>query len=74
MEAIRALLAALDEAEQKIGSNPTAGLASPRPYPRLAQPGRAWVKAGRYWVAYNTAQPPMIVAVFYEAAAIPGRI
>jgi hypothetical protein len=32
------------------------------------------VKAGRYWVAYNTTQPPVIVAVFYETANIPGRL
>ena len=72
--AIRALQAALDAAERKIESNPAAGLAAPRPYPRLARPGRAWVKAGRYWVAYSTAHPPVIVAVFYETADIPRRL
>lgn len=74
IEAIRALDAALDEAERKIEGDPAAGLAAPRPYPRLARPGRAWVKAGRYWVAYSTTQPPVIVAVFYDVADIPGRV
>ncbi len=72
--AICALRAALDQAERKIESNPAAGLAAPRPYPRLARPGTAWVKAGRYWVAYSTMQPPVIVAVFYETADIPARL
>jgi plasmid stabilization system protein ParE len=70
IEAIHALSAALDETEAKIGSNPAAGLAAPRPYPGLARTGRAWIKAGRYWVAYDTKTPPVIVAVFYEAADI----
>jgi plasmid stabilization system protein ParE len=73
-EAIRAFLAALDEAERKIELNPAAGLAAPRPYPRVARPGRAWVKAGRYWVAYSITRPPVIVGVFYETANIPDRL
>jgi hypothetical protein len=32
------------------------------------------VQAGRYWVAYSTTKPPVIVAVFYDAANIPGRL
>lgn len=74
IEAIRGLSAALDEAEAKIAGNPAAGLAAPRPYPGLASKGRAWIKAGRYWIAYATATPPVIVAVFYEAADIPNRL
>jgi hypothetical protein len=26
---------------------------------------------GRYWIAYRTKAPPLIVAVFYEMANIP---
>jgi plasmid stabilization system protein ParE len=74
IEAILALDAALDEAERKIESNPAAGLSAPRPYPHLARRGRAWVKAGRYWVAYTATQPPVITAVFYDTANIPGRV
>ena len=37
-------------------------------------PGRAWIKVGRYWIAYRTKAPPLIVAVFYEMAAIPSRL
>jgi plasmid stabilization system protein ParE len=73
-EAIRALAVALDTAWQNITSNPATGLAAPRPYPRPAQPGRAWVKSGRYWVAYSTTPSPVIIAVFYDAADIPSRL
>jgi hypothetical protein len=73
-EAVRGLTAALDEAERRIESNPAAGLAAPRPYPQLARPGVAWIKAGRYWVSYTTTPPPVIVGVFYETANIPGRL
>jgi plasmid stabilization system protein ParE len=73
-EASRALAAALEAAWLAITTKPKAGLAAPRPYPRLAQPGRAWVKAGRYWIAYSTSDPPVITAVFYETADIPGRL
>jgi hypothetical protein len=74
MEAILARAAALDEAERKIEGNPAAGLPAPRPYPHLARRGRAWVKAGRYRVAYTPTQPPVITAVFYDTANIPGRV
>ena len=73
-EAIRAFRAALDEAESRIAHSPAEGLHAPRPYPALRQPGRAWVKAGRYWIAYRTSKPPMIVAVFFETADIPTRL
>jgi hypothetical protein len=41
---------------------------------RALRGGRAWVKAGRDWVAYRTTQPPVIVAVFYETANTPNRL
>lgn len=73
LEAAHNLAAALAEAEARIERDPAAGLPAPRPYPDLARPGRAWTKAGRYWIAYSTTQPPVILGVFYEAADIPGR-
>ena len=73
LEAARNLAAALAEAEARIERDPGAGLPAPRPYPDLARPGRAWTKAGRYWIAYSMTQPPVILGVFYEAADIPGR-
>jgi plasmid stabilization system protein ParE len=73
-EAIRALLTAMDEVEGEIERNPSAGLRAPRPYPQLRQTGRAWMKAGRYWFAYSTTEPPVIVAVFFDTANIPGRL
>ena len=71
--AARALDTALDVAEQQIALRPGDGLPAPRPYPELARPGQAWLKAGRYWIAYGTGGPPVILAVFFETADIPGR-
>jgi plasmid stabilization system protein ParE len=67
------LAAALAEAETRIERNPDAGLRAPRPYPKLVRPGCAWLKAGRYWVAYTLTEPPLIVGVFFETADIPRR-
>jgi plasmid stabilization system protein ParE len=72
-EAIRGLIVALEEASRRIEKNPGAGLATPRPYPHLARPDRLWVKAGRYWIAYEPTTP-VIVGVFYDTANIPGRL
>ena len=72
-EALANLAAALEEAERRIERNPGEGLPAPRPYPTLARPGRAWIKARRYWIAYSTTAPPVIMGVFYDMADIPGR-
>ena len=74
LEAVRNLAAALAEAEARIERDLGAGLSAPRPYPDLARPDRAWTKAGRYWIAYGTTRPPVILGVFHEAADIPGRV
>ena len=74
IEATRNLDRALDEAEQRIETRPEAGFAAPRPYPELAEPGEAWIKAGRYWIGYTRAEPPVIFAVFHETVDIPGRL
>jgi plasmid stabilization system protein ParE len=73
LAALRALASALESAWEKIVANPAIGLAAPRPYPELAHPDRAWLKQGRYWIAYSTA-PPVIVGVFYETPDIPQRM
>lgn len=72
--AARALLIALQAAERRIEEQPGAGMPAPRPYPRLARPGVAWIKAGRYWITYTTTAPPVIIGVFFETANIPGRL
>jgi plasmid stabilization system protein ParE len=72
-EAIRNLANALAEASDRIERDPAAGLPAPRPYPQLARPGRIWMKAGRYWIAYRRSPRLAIVAVFYETANIPKR-
>ena len=74
IEAVRGLRRSLVAAWEKIVANPAAGLSAPRPYPQLARPGRAWIKAGRYWIAYSTNVPVVIVGVFYETADIPRRM
>jgi hypothetical protein len=38
----------------------------------LARPGHAWMKEGRYWIACSLTTPPVINAIFHEAADIPG--
>jgi len=73
-EAIRGLAIALETAWQAITTTTAAGLPAPRPYPPFAQPGRLWIKSGRYWVAYRTQPATAIVAVFYETANIPRRL
>jgi plasmid stabilization system protein ParE len=70
----RALRNALNAAWEKITTSPGAGLPAPRPYPQLAQPGRAWLKSGRYWIAYRTQPTTAIVAVFFGTANSPGRV
>ncbi len=73
-EAALALDRALEQAERVITLQPEAGLPFPRPYSGLARTGRAWIKAGRYWISYSLTSPPVILAVFYEAADLPGRL
>jgi plasmid stabilization system protein ParE len=74
LEASRALRNALTAAWEKITTSPAAGQPAPRPYPYLVQPGRLWVKSGRYWIAYRIRPAPAIVAVFFETANIPSRL
>lgn len=73
-EAVRNLIVALVKAEESIEGDPFTGLKAPRPYPQLARPGRLWLKAGRYWIAYRTSLPPVILAVFHDTADIVGRL
>jgi plasmid stabilization system protein ParE len=73
-DAIRNLIAAIREASTVIESDSEVGISAPRPYPQLKRPGLAWVKAGRYWIAYRRRPYLVITAVFYDAADIPGRL
>jgi plasmid stabilization system protein ParE len=72
--AVSGLMAALDDAERRIDRDPDGGLPAPRPYPHLARSGVAWIKAGRYWIAYTPAEPKVVVGVFFETADIPRRL
>jgi len=73
IEAAQNLDLALGDAESRIAAQPEDRLRAPRLYPVLARQGWAWIKAGRYWVAYSTTWPPVIVGVFDESSDIPGR-
>jgi plasmid stabilization system protein ParE len=73
-EALANLADALVGAGRRIEQQPGEGQSAPRPYPAVARRGRAWIKAGSYWIAYSTASPPVIVGVFHESADIPNRI
>jgi len=73
-EAIRNLAHALAEASDRIENDPDAGLTAPRPYPGIARPGRLWLHVRRYWIAYSTTVPPVMLAVLYDTANIPGRV
>ncbi len=72
-EATIKLRAALSEAIDGVESGRLQVLPAPRPYPELAHPGEAWVKAGRYWICYALKEPKQILAVFFETADIPRR-
>jgi plasmid stabilization system protein ParE len=72
--AFRNLRTALVSASQTIVRNPAEGKTAPTPYPGLAQPGRAWIKSGRYWFAYSTTKPPVIVGIFFETSDIPNMV
>lgn len=73
IEAAENLLAALEQAGDRITRAPAAGFPAPRPYPELAARGLRWIKVGRYWIAYSTTTPPIIHGVFYDAGDIPRR-
>ena len=74
LDAVRNLAIAVQEASTTIQRDPAGGLTAPRPYPQLAKPGRTWVKAGRYWIAYVAVPRLLITGIFYDAADIPRRI
>ena len=72
-EASIRLVAAITDAQVLIARTPANGLPAPRPYPDLARPRVAWIKSGRYWIAYGV-QPPMAIrAILYDQADIPRR-
>jgi plasmid stabilization system protein ParE len=73
-EAVANLLAAMKQAQTRIGRAPGSGLQAPRPYPELATLNYAWIKSGLYWVAYSRSNPPVIAAVFHDSADIPNRL
>lgn len=72
--ATRNLVAALEHASDRITDAGEAGLPAPRPYPSLTRFGFRWIKVGAYWIAFEIANVPIIVGVFYESSDIPGRI
>jgi len=72
-EAARNLLRTIDAAKARIAGKPNAGLAAPRPYPKLKRRGVKWIIEANYWFAYIIQGEPVIIAVFYAMADIPNR-
>lgn len=72
-EAIRNLDAALARAEAGIASGRARARAFPPTYRDLARPGRAWLREGIYWIAYQQTVPPVIIGVFWDRAEIARR-
>ncbi len=72
-EAVTRLDSALRTAEDQIERTPWVGVPAPRPYPTLTRPGIVWILSWRYWIGYKASPEPVIVAVFYDQADIPGR-
>lgn len=61
----------------RVAATIEAGSGRPRDFPAtyrdLARPGRAWLREGIYWVAYEPGEQPIIVAVFWAGADLAGR-
>jgi hypothetical protein len=72
-EAVRGLFRALTEASAAIITHTATVYAAPRPYPELKQHGTHWVYMSPYWIAFRRPHDPVISAVFYDEADIPGR-
>ena len=73
-EAVGVLFRSLSTASVAIRDGTATSYPAPRPYPGVARPSWAWVKAGSYWIAYRRRPTLAITAVFFDAADIPGRI
>ena len=74
IEAAQNLFKALEQASRTVLTSPMAGMVAPRPCPAARSLGFLWIKEGRYWIAYRSDAPAMIMGVFYDAADIPGRL
>jgi len=72
-EAARNLERALERGVALIAAGPRHPRLYPATYRQLARPGRAWIKVPPYWIAYDMADPPLIVAVFWEGADLASR-
>jgi len=72
-EAMQNLAAAIDMAQRAVPLL-ERHTSAPGPYPGLAKAGTAWIKSGRYWIAYSTRRPRFIRAVFHDTADIPARL
>lgn len=73
-EAVRSLMRTLAIASAAILDGSAARYDTPRPYPTVREVGAYWVHFPPYWIAYRRPASPVISAVFYDAADIPGRI
>jgi plasmid stabilization system protein ParE len=73
--AIYRLLTALERACARYETQSGRFFSAPRPYPALASLGFRWTKEGAYWIAFDeSVVPPVVAAIFHEAADIQRRI
>ena len=73
--AIDHLVDSIERASARYLANRGQFYDAPRPYPTLLRQGWRWTKEGRYWIAFSpTKGGPVIRAIFYDAANIPGRL
>ena len=73
--AIDHLADSIDRASARYLANRGPFYDAPRPYPALLRRNWQWTKEGRYWIAFSPAKSgPVIRAIFYDSANIPGRL
>jgi len=73
--AIDHLADSIDRASARYLANRGPVYNAPRPYPSLLRRNWRWTKEGRYWIAFSPAKSgPVIRAIFYDSANIPGRL
>ena len=73
-QAVRALMRTLATASAAILDGSAARYDTPRPYPSVRELGAYWVHFPPYWIGYRRPTSPVISAVFYDGADIPGRL
>jgi hypothetical protein len=75
VEAVQKLLQSVELALQNADRIAARGSQFPRPYRQLAKSGVFWIKAHRYWFAYEMdVGEAVITQMFFDQANIPARV